>query len=378
METFNGLIISRSKSKSQNGMWPITLSFLGLALFIRILLIIFSRTPLFVEKYYSSTIYPSMAKSIGLINRIIPFSLGELSLIALVIGFFVSIILFIFKPILLVNNIFKILHWIVRALATVYILFYILWGFNYYRMDLMDIAQMNKEPGTFEELKNLASEVIDELNIIREDLIEDANGVFLIDEDFHRLSSIAQDGFEDLVFGDLYLSGNFSNAKPILISYYMSYTGIMGIYFPYTFEPNINTNIPYHNLLSTINHEMAHQRGFAKEDEANFIAFKTSINNPDKRFQYSGYHLAFQYLMKEIYIESKEDYFLLYTNLSDAVKRDLDYGRDYWNSKEGKAEEVMNTMNDTYLKANNQQDGIKSYNGVVKLLLSDYKNTPRY
>ncbi|WFA08986.1 DUF3810 family protein [Tissierella sp. Yu-01] len=110
-----------------------------------------------------------MAKSIGLINRIIPFSLGELSLIALVIGFFVSIILFIFKPILLVNNIFKILHWIVRALATVYILFYILWGFNYYRMDLMDIAQMNKEPGTFEELKNLASEVIDELNIIRED-----------------------------------------------------------------------------------------------------------------------------------------------------------------------------------------------------------------
>lgn len=208
--------------------------------------------------------------------------------------------------------------------------------------------------------------------------MEDENGVFIIDDDFQKLSQLAQDGFKNYNLGNLSLSGNYSNAKQVLSSYYMSYTGIMGIYIPFTFEPNVNKDIPYHNLLSTMCHEMAHQRGFAKEDEANFIAYKTSINNPDQRFQYSGYHLAFQYLMKDIYLESKDEYFLLYTQLSDAVKRDLDYGRDYWHSKESKAEKVATTMNDTYLKINNQKDGIKSYSGVVKLLLADYKNLKKY
>ena len=86
METFHGLIISRSRPKQKKHMWTATLSLLGLAFFIRILLIIFSNAPHIVEKYYSSTIYPSMAKSIGLINGFIPLSFAELSLIILSIS----------------------------------------------------------------------------------------------------------------------------------------------------------------------------------------------------------------------------------------------------------------------------------------------------
>ena len=147
----------------------------------------------------------------------------------------------------------------------------------------------------------------------------------------------------------------------------------MGIYIPFTTEPTINSDIPYQNLLSTISHEIAHQRGFAKEEEANFLAYRANISNSDERFQYSGYYLAMQYLMKEIYNESREEYFLLYKEINDAVKRDMDHVRDYWKVKEGKVEEAVTTMNDNYLKANNQKAGIRSYNGVVKLLLSEYK-----
>ena len=63
-----------------------------------------------------------------------------------------------------------------------------------------------------------------------------------------------------------------------------------------------------------------------------------------------------------------------YEKISDAVKRDMDYSRNYWSSKEGRAEKVMTTMNDNYLKANNQIEGIRSYNLVVRLLLSEYKD----
>lgn len=154
----------------------------------------------------------------------------------------------------------------------------------------------------------------------------------------------------------------------------MSYTGIAGIYIPFTSEANINTDIPHSSILTTLSHEIAHQRGFAKEDEANFIAYKANINHPDERFQYSSHYFAMNQLLNEVYRQNKDDYSLLYQEISHAVRRDLDYSRDYWALRQGKVREKATSMNDNYLKANNQSQGVKSYSGVVNLLLAEYKD----
>ncbi len=230
---------------------------------------------------------------------------------------------------------------------------------------------MNTDPATMKELEELTLQTIKKMNHLRERLPEDINGVFILEDSFSQLSSKAQKSF----YGEEsdWLFPIRGHAKPIFSSQWMSFTGIMGIYIPYTFEPNINIDIPNQSLPSTIIHEMAHQRGFAKEDEANFIAYKVSTNHPDPNFQYSGHYLAMQYLMKEMYKLDETLYIGIYDSISDAVKRDMEYSRNYWKSKEGKAEKVASKVNDQYLKANNQTQGILSYNGVVKLLLSDFK-----
>ncbi|MDD2447652.1 MAG: DUF3810 domain-containing protein [Tissierellia bacterium] len=375
MEEYQDILFTSDYKKSSGAnKWTCTLILLSLALITRIILFFAAKNPSQVESLYSASIYPYIAGLVGSISGIIPFSIAETFLILTPLLIIIGLIAIIKKPSLFLNNINSILHYIVRFLAVIYILFYFLWGFNYYRPDYSVIANMDEASVTYTDLKKLTIFMIEKTNEKRDALPEDENGLFFINESFKSLGAISNKGFDDYKVGTFSLDRNFSRIKPVSLSKFMSYTGVMGIYIPFTSEPTINVDIPPQNLLSTISHEIAHQKGFAKEEEANFIAYKANINNPDERFQYSGYYLALTYLINEVYEESRQDYFLLYTELSDAVKRDMAFASDYWTSKEGRIEDAVTTMNDNYLKANNQADGVKSYGGVVKLLLTEYKD----
>jgi Zn-dependent peptidase ImmA (M78 family) len=53
----------------------------------------------------------------------------------------------------------------------------------------------------------------------------------------------------------------------------MNKTGILGYYNPFTAESQYNPNIPATQLPFTLAHEMSHQLGYAREQEASFIAY---------------------------------------------------------------------------------------------------------
>ncbi|MEG1621552.1 MAG: DUF3810 family protein, partial [Oscillospiraceae bacterium] len=62
-----------------------------------------------------------------------------------------------------------------------------------------------------------------------------------------------------------------------------------------------------------------------------------------------------------------------YYKYSDEVKRDFQIYSQYWKKYEGPVAEISNKVNDTYLKMNSQNDGVKSYGRMVDLLIADYK-----
>ena len=53
----------------------------------------------------------------------------------------------------------------------------------------------------------------------------------------------------------------------------LSYLGISGIFIPFTCEANVNATLPDWEIPFTACHELAHQRGFAREDEANYVGY---------------------------------------------------------------------------------------------------------
>ena len=160
----------------------------------------------------------------------------------------------------------------------------------------------------------------------------------------------------------------------------MSWTEITGVFTPWTMEANVNIDISPYSIGSTMCHELAHLRGFMREDEANYISYRACMASDSLDLQYSGTMLALIHTGNALYGQNADRYFELYrAHISAKVSTDLVANSEYWDQFEKPVVgdttvgEIMDKVNDTYLKANDQTDGTKSYGRVVDLLLAEYK-----
>ena len=275
---------------------------------------------------------------------------------------------------------------ILSCLSIGYFVFIILWGLNYNRTPLQTtlISNYNETYNkntaisnhSVEELSSLYSHLISKANDTRKKVDEDKNGVMKCKTNYKGIISRAQLGINNISNFLPELSGNYSNPKYIISSNLMCYTGITGIYFPFTGEANVNIATPDLYIPSTALHEMAHQRGFASEDEANFIGYLASINHPDIDFKYSGYILALNHTASALSRVDYDSYKTLTKKLSNQVMADLKNNQFFWKKYEGKIDDVSNKFNDSYLKANGVKDGTASYGKMVDLLLTYYSLYP--
>ncbi len=159
--------------------------------------------------------------------------------------------------------------------------------------------------------------------------------------------------------------------KPVLASKVMSYTHITGVYAYFTGESNINTYFPDYTLPYTAAHELAHQRGIARENEANFVAFLVAENAEDPYIRYSGYLNLFEYVASALYRTDAEAYRSLVADLAPAVKGELKAYTDFFEQfKNSPAADLSDAVNDTYLKLHGNAAGTESYGLVVELAVA--------
>ena len=151
----------------------------------------------------------------------------------------------------------------------------------------------------------------------------------------------------------------------------MSYADIAGMYFPFTVESNINVDGPFFTIPATMGHEMAHQCGFMREDEANFIGYLACKDASDPLTRYSGYSLAYDYALSALVKADRDTAVAVNDGLSEEVKADRRARAEYLKHFEGPVAEASNAANNAYLKANQQQDGTRSYGRMVDLLLAE-------
>lgn len=334
-----------------------------------LLSVISKRHSVIVEKYYSTGLNKPIRQVLSKITGILPFSAAEILFFILILGliiFTVRFVLSFFKGKLIRNSINLAVY-----LSALYVLFMVLWGFNYNRLSFDKLANLELRKSSVEELYDLCKSLALRANELRNDVKENDKGVMTLDDKYKGVFKRAEKGYIEASRLYKELGGGYGFPKPILLSENLSYTGITGIYMPYTGEANVNTNITDFMLPATAAHEMAHQRGFAREDEANYIAYLTCIKSPDKDFQYSGIMLALIYSGNALADVSPEYYRELGKLYSEGVKRDLTYDYEFWQQYKGKTEEISNNINNTYLKSNGQEDGVKSYGRMVDLLLAE-------
>ncbi|MBN2794128.1 MAG: DUF3810 domain-containing protein [Clostridia bacterium] len=324
-----------------------------------------------VNTFYSEDFNAPFVKLLSKLTGIFPGSLAEWIIL---IHLFLLPILLVTFIISIKSGFYKVIfRYLLQYLSLIYILFMFFWGFNYYRSSIGALQNLDETTYSLEKLEALTLYLIDEANTLRSQLKEDENGIFMIPEGKTWILENAHVAYDFLQEDYPIFEGTYGQVKPILFSKVMLYTGITGFYFPFTGEANVNVKTMDLMFPATVLHEMAHQRGFGPEDEANYIAFLASRYHPDMNFRYSGTILALIHSQNALYKinsqmvrENQELY-------SEGLSRDLKAHREFWQQYDGIIEKTSSKINDTYLKTNHVYDGLQSYGNMVDWVLSYYE-----
>lgn len=346
------------------------LALIPLSILIRWL---FSRSPAIVESIYSQGIYPAIMKPISSLTGMIPLSLWELFIIFMVIFVPVAIIRLVVRCVKS-RSFSPVIGFLANTAMIVSIWFFlttVLWNLNYERKPFSELSGLDVQPSSVEELYDLCQWLIDNTNRLREQVETDENGIMKVSGGFQSVRDRAQIGYDIAAREYPFLQGRYGKPKKVLFSRVMSHTNIIGVYSVLTGEANIDIDIPDMEIPSTVMHEMAHQRGFAREDEANYIAWVACMSHPDADFRYSGSAMALQYAMNALYSVNPDKYFDLAKDYGLGYYKDLNNLQTYWKQFQGPVKKVANQMNDTYLKLNGQEDGVQSYGRMIDLLLAE-------
>lgn len=225
---------------------------------------------------------------------------------------------------------------------------------------------------TAEELYFTLTEVIDGLNTYAS-LVTLDNGETVMQYSVDDMSEKLIEAY-DKMNEEYSLVTNFtSRVKPVYFSTVMSDLGISGIYSFFTGEANVNVEYPDYCLPFTAAHELAHQRGICRENEANFVAFLVCIASDDDYVRYSGYLNMYEYLASALYRTDRELYREALKNVPDVALYDMIASNEvYKKHKDSPLGRINDRLNDAYLKANGTE-GVVSYGYVVRLAVGYYK-----
>ncbi len=346
---------------------------IGLFLFVQMGVVrLLALFPDFIENYYSNGLYPLISKGFRYVFGWLPFSFGD-------IMYTVLIFIALREIVLLFRSRFKTLKiFAIRTLALaslVYGAFHLLWGMNYYRLPLHESLSIDNEYTT-EELVALTEKLITKSNALYDRLA--TNDTMAVEMPLSR-SEI----FSQTIVGYKALNEQFpkldyppKSIKTSLLSYPLSVMGYSGYLNPITNEAQINGLVPdyRHPVISC--HEQAHQLGYAKENEANFIGVLSTLNNDNLHFQYSGSIFALRYCINDVFRRDSELGKELREKIRPGILKNYAVSREFWDSMENPLEPVFKLFYSSYLKANNQPAGIKSYSYMVALLVNYNKSFP--
>lgn len=346
------------------------------------------------EKVFARGIFKVYSEGMSRFSSLFPFSLAEVLLIAL-IPFILTVVVMgiirIIKPQKRTEAVTKACNtspYILRLLEVVRLLRRLLiiggviffWymlgcGTNYYRYEFAEYSGLELKKSASEDLCLMCVRLGIKANEAREAAVERAGAdpgmpyrSYLSDSE---RATYAKSAMDKLAKKYDVLAGYYPKAKAVHFSRVMSEFNITGMYFPWTVESNINVDAPDYTLGATTCHELSHLRGFMREDEANFIGFLACVGSDEPELVYSGYMLALVYSLNRLYADNLDYYSTVCYYLSQGVITDMRDHSQYWDQfKDTVASEVGEKMNNTYLKANNQTDGTKSYGRMVDLLLA--------
>lgn len=243
-----------------------------------------------------------------------------------------------------------------------------------YKTPTLDVKlELERKPVSAEELYDTGVWLNAQIQPLLDDLLFYPAGASVMPYSLDEMNGKLNDAYKIAAGKYDFISALKSNIKYVVLSEPMSYTHITGVYTYFTGEANLNVNFPDYTLPYTAAHEFAHQRGIAREDEANFVAFLTSVESEDPYILYSAYVNMLEYVMSALAGADRDLYVDLYRKLDSRVTGEFNAYADFYEKyRENVAADISGAVNDGYLQSQGVSAGSKSYGLVVDLTVAYY------
>ena len=332
-----------------------------------------STQSLWVEENYSNGIYPLISSVQRSIFGWIPFSIGDFfyAFLVLVIIFkTVQFVKYLFKKKINRQYLLNGLKQVIFLFLFIYVFFYGLWGLNYSRKGISYQLNLEVKKYSLAEVDTVTNLLLERLNFYADTINLDQR------DSFNKKKTLFEKTTEAFLYAQNnhpFLSYEPQSIKPSLFSYLGNYLGFQGYYNPFSGEAQVNTTIPKFLEPFVSAHEVAHQVGYGKENEANFVAYLACKAHPNNTFRYSVYFDMYLYAVSEL---GRQDSVLAKAyqeKLHPQPKKDIEEYKDFFRKYRNRIEPIISWIYDGYLQANDQPEGKRAYNQVVAFLIAYYK-----
>ncbi|MEZ4650395.1 MAG: DUF3810 domain-containing protein [Candidatus Eisenbacteria bacterium] len=338
------------------------------------------RTPDVTERVYDPFVFRPIAKLFALVGDAVPFSIAQFWVLAFVIllGF------------LIVRSVrrvrrdgrsawFSVLGTWVSLAAVIVWSFHIVWGLEYARTPFRERTGLPEVEVTTDRLTHLTRILAAETNHAHQMAVQMGEiaapgtgadpGDLAVDRE--RILTALAAGYPKVLpdTRDLVTS---RPKFPEPAGWLLTRLGISGIYFPFTGEASVNGQMPDVAIPFVAAHEMAHQKGIAREDEANAIAYLACRSAGLWATRYSGALSAYRRALGALYRADADSARAVAAAklLQPGPEADRYAIQEFWRRHESTATHVATTANDTYLKANAQRAGVQSYGRMIDILVA--------
>jgi hypothetical protein len=329
--------------------------------------------PGWVEHYYTYGIYPAISYVQRLLFGWIPISIGDLFYSFLIIIIIYKLYRFfrlVFKKQFTRQYLTAGLQQSIFFILFVYVCFNLLWGLNYNRRGISVQLGIQVKRYSMEELNTLTFTLQNKLNQFASQVTEAQRDSF---NKKSRLFTLSSNAYRQASVQYPFLKYNPVSVKPSLFSYLGNYLGFQGYYNPFSGEAQANTTIPRFLEPFVTAHEIAHQLGYAKENEANFVAFLAGRSSSSPVLKYSLYFDMYNYAIGEVYRRDTAAARVFQQNLHPQAVKDIKEYREFYRKYRNPVEPIIMWAYGHYLKANNQPAGKQTYNEVVAWLIAYYR-----
>ena len=316
---------------------------------------------------------------LAIFSNILPFSLAEIMLILLIPALVLAIVVAVRHYCGSWKSVLYFSAKLFSAAAIMLILFVFTLGTAYHGSPLDVKLGIQKDKVTETELKETAYTLTELVNELTDEVEFKHEDFSVMPYSINELSNKLMSAYDKACLKYDFIPKMSSRVKPVMMSELMSYTHITGVYSYFTGEANINVAFPDYTIPFTAAHELAHQRGIAREDEANFVAFLVCLESDDPYIRYSGYINVLEYVSNAYYSadssEGHEDYRELRAALDIKVRYEQRaYSAFFDKYRENTVADISGAVNDIYLQSQGVSAGSASYGMVVDLTVAYYKS----